>query len=89
MFTIEAREILDTDSTEQVLVQGVLDCLFVKGNEAVIVDYKTDRVKTESELIERYKTQLDMYSLAIKQNRDLTTKACYIYSFALKKFIQL
>ncbi len=89
MFTLEAREIMDTDSKEQVLIQGVLDCLFVKGDTAVIVDYKTDRVKTETELVDRYKTQLDMYTLAIKQNRGLSTEACYIYSFALKKFIQL
>ena len=89
MFTLEAREIMDTDSKEQVLIQGVLDCLFVKGDTAVIVDYKTDRVKTETELVDRYKTQLDMYTLAIKQNRGLSTEARYIYSFALKKFIQL
>ncbi len=89
MFTLEAREIMDTDSCEQVLIQGVLDCLFISGNEAVIVDYKTDRVTEEGELIDRYKTQLEMYARAVKQNRGLSTKACYIYSFALKKFIKL
>ena len=89
LFTLEAREIMDTSSDEQVLIQGVLDCLFVKGDQAVIVDYKTDRVTEESELVLRYKTQLEMYARAVKQNRGLSTEACYIYSFALKKFIKL
>ena len=89
MFSLPASEVLDTDSEETVTVQGVLDCLFVKDGRAVIVDYKTDRVKTEAELIDRYKVQLDLYGRAVMVNEGLVTDKKYIYSFCLKKFITL
>lgn len=89
MFSLPASEILDTDSNELVTLQGVLDCLFENGTEAVIVDYKTDRVSDENELIERYGIQLDMYARAIKINEGLETTEKLIYSFALEKFINV
>jgi ATP-dependent helicase/nuclease subunit A len=89
IFTLPAREVTDIDSDEPVVIQGIIDCWFVVDNKAVIVDYKTDYVKTEAELIDRYKTQLDMYERAIFENYGIETQDKYIYSFCLKKFIKL
>ncbi len=33
------------DSQERVLVQGIIDAYFLEGDEIVLVDYKTDRVR--------------------------------------------
>jgi hypothetical protein len=65
IFTIPAREVTDIDSDEPVVIQGIIDCWFEKNGAAVIVDYKTDRVTDESELVSRYKVQLDMYEKAL------------------------
>ena len=49
---VEASEI-DSEYTgeEMVLVQGIIDAYFEEQDEIVIVDYKTDRVKTTQELL--------------------------------------
>lgn len=89
VFTMPACEILDTDSREHITVQGVIDCFYIIEGKAVIVDYKTDYVKDEKTLIDRYKTQLDMYEKALYQLEKIQTLHKYIYSFCLEKFIAL
>lgn len=57
------------------IVQGIIDCLLEFDDHYTIIDYKTDRVKgrnfTESQLIERYSTQMDIYkkSAAVSLNK--------------------
>lgn len=76
-------------STEQILIQGIIDVFFEENGEIVVADYKTDLVKTPQELIERYQVQLDYYAEALER---LTGKAVVqkiIYSFALGQEIYL
>jgi len=89
VFTIPANEILNTDSTVPITVQGVLDCWYVVNGQAVIVDYKTDRVSDATELKRRYSVQLDMYSKALKHLIGIDTSHKYIYSFCLEQFIEI
>lgn len=89
LFTLPADEVLDTDSKEPVVIQGIIDCWFEKDGGAVIVDYKTDNVKDADTLIKRYKVQLDMYEKAIMNIHGMPTHLKYIYSFCLKKFIKV
>lgn len=70
-------------SEEQLVIQGIADCLFEENGALVIVDYKTDRVSAEQELIERYKTQLDIYRRALSQALAMPVRECLLYSFAL------
>ncbi len=72
---------------EQVLIQGIIDVYFVENNEIVLLDYKTDRVANEGELIERYSAQLDYYEEALNRITGLKVKEKLIYSFALNKTI--
>ena len=57
---------------DDTLVQGVLDAIFFEGDEAVIVDYKTDKIPTDdvSEITkivkERHGMQLDLYAAAVE-----------------------
>jgi ATP-dependent helicase/nuclease subunit A len=70
--------------SETVLIQGVIDIFFYENNDEIILaDYKTDRVETADELINRYKVQLDYYQLALERITGKKVKTRYIYSFAL------
>ena len=68
MFTLKmsAREALDVDSDEYVLVQGAIDCCFIENGQWVLLDYKTDRTDDEDELKRRYEPQLRLYARALE-----------------------
>ena len=77
---------------ETVLVQGIIDAYFVEDGEIVLVDYKTDRVNEAHELVDRYKTQLDLYADALGRifsagDKNAEIKEKLIYSFRLQKSI--
>ena len=79
------------DSQERVLVQGIIDAYFLEGDEIVLVDYKTDRVRRgeEQKLVDLYHTQLEDYAQALQRMTGRRVKEKYIYSFTLKKEILL
>ena len=77
------------DSNELVVVQGIVDAWFVEDGQIVIVDYKTDRVAEEKNLIDRYGKQLYYYKMALEQSEQMPVKECVIYSFGLEKEIRL
>lgn len=89
LFSLDADEIYKSGSSDQIIIQGVLDLWYEIDGCAVIVDYKTDKVKTKDELIERYSVQLDMYQKALERIYNVKTDKKYIYSFALEQFILL
>ena len=70
-------------AAECVAIRGVADCVFVEDGGIVIVDYKTDRVKTAVELHKRYSTQLHIYARAMQEALALPVKQCVLWSFAL------
>ena len=69
------------------LVQGIIDAFFYEDGEAVVVDYKTDRVRRAEELAERYRIQLDYYDRALQMLTGRKVKERLIYSFQLGKAI--
>lgn len=86
---LPADEIEHDGSATMVLVQGIIDAFFIEENQIILVDYKTDKVKSEWELISRYQTQLNLYQLALENNLSKKVKEKIIYSFYLKKEIIL
>ncbi len=52
---------------ERLLVQGVIDCCFLEGNEWVLLDYKTDRAEDPAALVERYRPQIGWYAKALAE----------------------
>ena len=87
-FGLSAEEIaaLPADAQgETMLIQGIADCVFEEDGGLVIVDYKTDRVASGDELIDRYHRQLELYALALRQTLDRPVRECLLYSFALGK----
>ncbi len=82
---------------ENVLVQGVIDCLFeTSDGKTVLLDYKTDFVPkemslgdAEAMLIERHVTQLSYYAAACKTIIGKEVDKIIIYSFALGRSIEI
>ncbi len=83
------ENISSTAAEEDVVVQGKLDCAFIENGQFVIIDYKTDNITDEDVYKTIYSPQLKIYCEALNQCTGLTVKACYIYSFKMKKFIEL
>ncbi len=74
---------------EDVVVQGKLDCAFIENEGAVLVDYKSDSITDPEVYKSIYAPQLEIYAEALKECTGYEVKEKYIYSFKLKKFIEI
>ena len=74
---------------EQVLIQGIIDAFFEEGDDLILMDYKTDAVKTGEELVKRYHTQMEYYTEALERIGGKKVKERIIYSFALGEEIRM
>ena len=82
-----------------IIVQGVVDCLFIdEDGRAVLVDYKTDRLTDKEiadpalaaeKLIRRHKTQLKYYRAVCADMFGRAIDKCVIYSLPLGKDIEM
>ncbi len=68
---------------QNLLVQGVADCVFLEEDSWVLLDYKTDRVANGEELLSHYQAQLDWYALAIRKLTNLPVREKWLYSLSL------
>ena len=79
---------------ENVLVQGVIDCLIPKDDGWIILDYKTDAIsepvtpELKEKLRKRYEVQLSLYRTAIERIWNEPVKEAYLYFFEKQLFIQ-
>ena len=81
---------INKEDDEEILVQGVIDLFFIdKDDKLILVDYKTDYVQNENELVEEYKGQLDLYKEALEQSLDKKVDKMCIYSVYLNKLIEI
>jgi len=73
---VPAKLLKDTTSNDNILVQGIIDLLCIKGDEVIILDYKYSQ-KDKDGLIKTYKKQLDLYALAVERslNKKVIKKA--------------
>ena len=67
------------------LVQGVVDCAFREPEGWVLVDYKTDHVENEQELVETYRPQLQWYAEAIGTLTGQPVKEAWLYAISCRK----
>ncbi len=85
---VPANEVLsDINATDDVLIQGVIDLLVIKGDEMFVVDYKTGSLTEEK--LKKYTYQLDVYSKVAE--RIFKKKLCgkYLCLIDLKKFLEI
>ena len=89
---IPAKEVYQQDLEEQLLVQGIIDLYYISAeNELVLVDFKTDFVEKNDEnlLVNKYKSQLDLYKRALESALNRKGNKIYIYSTYLEKEIEI
>lgn len=87
-FDMEANEIVSEEVNEKILVQGIIDLYYIdKDDHMILVDYKTDFVKEEQELVKKYQKQLDIYKRALEEATGKKVDKVYIYSIYLQKMI--
>ena len=80
----DGKRVYDTlEDGENLFLQGIIDTAFEEDGEWILVDYKTDRVKSGEDLIKRYKIQMDLYKEALQRLTGMPVKGSYIYSFRL------
>ena len=85
------REFADVDSDDEVLLQGVVDCFFEEDGALVVVDFKTDRV-TRAEMsarAERYRPQLEAYSMALSRVTGKPVRERVLYFFSVGEALRL
>ena len=70
------------------MVQGIIDAFWETEEGLVLLDYKTDHVKTPEELVKRYQVQLGFYKQALEQATGKKVAKCYFYSFCLSGLIE-
>lgn len=89
MMSVPYNEIFtQSDITDKVLVQGVVDLIIIFDDHIDIVDYKYSSLNSES-LKQKYSTQLDMYKLATQKAFHKKVMNCYIYSIKSAELIQI
>ncbi len=74
---------------EKTTLQGVADCIIIEDGQAVIVDYKTDRVTSGDQLEEQYGVQLLLYRELVAKSLAMPVKECIIYAFALDAQLEI
>ncbi len=63
---IPSNKVLNTDSQEQIVVQGIIDLLAIGEKDAIVIDYKYSSLDRES-LKKQYSAQLDLYAYATEK----------------------
>lgn len=85
----EVYENVEEFSDEKVMIQGACDCAFEEDGKLVVIDYKTDRIDSEDEFIEKYSSQILLYKKALELCTGLKVKETLIYSFHLSREIEV
>jgi ATP-dependent helicase/nuclease subunit A len=77
---VPASKVLqDYVGQEKIVLQGVIDMLAIKDDEAVIIDYKYS-AKSRDKLLATYKKQLQLYKLAVETSLKIKVKRTALVS---------
>lgn len=85
---VKASEVTDSDSDENIMIQGIVD-LFLIGEKNILIDYKFTNIKDEKILINKYKKQLFIYKKAIENAYMLHLDEIYLLSLKYGELIKI
>jgi ATP-dependent nuclease subunit A len=68
----------DEDSGQEFVLRGILDGYLLFEDRIILFDYKTDKYKDSSELIARYRGQLDLYAQALSHSYGISQIEKYL-----------
>ena len=74
--------------SERVIIQGIIDVFFEEDGNIILLDYKTDSVKSGDELVKKYRAQLDYYQEAIERLTGKKVTERILYSFSLGEAVR-
>ncbi len=89
---LDAENLYPGTRGEELLLQGVVDCCLKEEDGLVIIDYKTDRVKTGEEIAARaahYRGQLTAYAAALSRILGMPVKECVLFFLQPGKAVSL
>lgn len=73
---------------ENVLVQGIIDCVFVENEKAYVVDYKTDK-HISPRTMKMYEIQLGIYARAAEKILKIPVCGKYLYLLSREEVIEI
>lgn len=83
-------KIFEKYKDSETMLKGIIDLYFFDENgDIILVDYKTDSLSSEQDFLLRYSYQINIYAAAIKCIEGISVKKMYLYSFNLKKQIEV
>jgi len=90
----KAREVIEgfNECWEDVLIQGIIDCYIEEENDLVLIDYKTGDIYPNNninEMVNKYRTQMELYKLALEEITKKKVKESIIYLFEINEGISL
>lgn len=88
LLRVPCNEIREDDCEDEVLLQGVIDLLVQREDEAIIVDYKYSSL-SEDGLKERYYPQLALYKKAVEMITGIKKVRVYLLSLKTARLIEL
>lgn len=87
-FEIPLKELTSSKSDEKIILQGIIDCYFYENDEIVLVDYKTDFSDNSEKIKEKYRRQIELYSIGLEKITKKRIKNRILYLFSSKSMIQ-
>lgn len=87
-----ASELYEGRGSEQVLLQGIIDCCFLEDGEWVLIDYKTDRVPqslTPKAVANMHAVQLRLYAHALELLSGIKVKQKYIHLLSINQSVEM
>jgi ATP-dependent helicase/nuclease subunit A len=90
---VDAREAdPEAPAGEQVLLQGVIDCFFETEEGLTVIDFKTDRILSETDLLEKaetYRIQLETYSKSLEKIFEKPVNRQILYFLGVSAAVEL
>lgn len=76
---------------EQILLQGVVDCALIEDDGITVIDFKTDRVTSDTinAAAQRYRPQVEAYADALRRIFKKPIKKTCLYFFQLEQFVDM
>ncbi len=81
MMYVPHNQIVEGGVEDKILIQGVIDLIVVKGDNATIIDYKLTSIKNPAKLKQKYATQLKCYAYATQNALGKNVSQKILYSF--------
>ena len=90
LFKTEYNGIVESsDNNQPILIQGVVDLILLNGNDAILIDFKTNKTKDIAKLINAYSLQLEVYRQAVTKGLGVKVVSTKLYLFENNTFVEI